>query len=251
MHNLYINILNENQKMLLKKKNMAILVVSALIPALIAVLISTVQNQAGVFVFRFSDYPIFMLGLFTNILLPLFVFMWTADTFAGEVGENTLKIVLVRPITRYKVYISKISAVGVFILITLMVAFISSMLAGFGLGEAASVTVGGLLHGLLIYIVAAVPMLAIAVAAAFIAQFFKGSSGALMTSIFLYLFARMLPMVVPDFAKISLFSYMDWHWLWLGNSVGVDKIGYALLIILSSSIIFFAAGSYLFDTKNL
>jgi len=39
--------------------------------------------------------------------------------------------------------------------------------------------------------------------------------------------------------------------LWLGNSVGVDKIGYALLIILSSSIIFFAAGSYLFDTKNL
>ena len=251
MRNLYANTLNETLKMLYKRKNMAILVVSALIPALTAGLISLAQNQAQVSVFRFSDYPILILGLFTNVLLPLFVFMWVADTFAGEVGDNTLKITLLRPITRYKAYISKISAVEILILITLLVAGLSALLSGIGLGESAPLTAGGLFKLLLVYLMAAVPLLALAIAAAFIAQFFKGGSGALVTSVFVYLLARTLPVVVPGFAKVSLFSYLDWHWLWLGNSLSADKIGFALLIIFSSSLIFFAAGAYLFDTRDL
>lgn len=251
MRSLYANILNEMQKILFKRKNLTTLAVSALIPALTAALINLAQNQAQISVFRFSDYPILMLGLFTNVLLPLFVFMWVADTFAGEVGDNTLKITLLRPITRYKVYISKISAVEVLILITLLVAGISALLSGIGLGGSASLTAGALFKILLVYLVAAVPLLALAIAAAFIAQFFKGSSGALVTSVFVYLLARALPAAVPSFAKVSLFSYLDWHWMWLGSSLYAGSIGFALLIIFSSSLIFFAAGAYLFDTKNL
>jgi ABC-2 type transport system permease protein len=251
MRNLYANTLNETQKILFKRKNMAILAVSALIPALTAGLIILAQNQAQISVFRFSDYPVLVLGLFTNVLLPLFVFMWIADTFAGEFGDNTLKLTLLRPITRYKVYVSKINAAGILILITLLVAGISALLAGMILDESVSLTAGELFKILLVYLAATVPLLALAIAAAFIAQFFKGSSGALVTSVFVYLLARALSAAFPGFAKVSLFSYLDWHWLWLGSSLPFDKIGYALLIIFSSSLIFFAAGAYLFDTKNL
>ncbi len=250
MNNLFANIANEMEKTFHKKKTIALLLVTALIPLGMAMLLFFFKSKVGILGLGATDFPILILGLFTNLFLPLFVFMWVADSFAGEAGERTLKLTLIRPIARIKVFTSKIIAIGLVIGIFLAILFILSLVAGILLGDARSDWWIGFFNGLKAYSLAALPMLALGIAAAFIAQFFRNSSGALTTSIFVYITAKLLPMIVPQSAKLLLTSYTDWHMLWLGP-VSPEKLLYSFLFILSSGIIFFSAGCYLFDTKEL
>src|ERR1035437_5662875 len=112
MNSLSANFINETQKMLLKSKVLACFIISAIIPVGVALLIALLHNKAGVLAVGPAGFPIFILGLFTSTLLPLFIFMWAADIFAGEVGDRSLKVVMVRPISRFKIYLSKIMALG-------------------------------------------------------------------------------------------------------------------------------------------
>jgi len=250
MNILLANISNEMEKTFHKKKTLALLLVTALIPVGTAILLYLFKSKVGILGLRATDFPILILGLFTTLFLPLFVFMWAADSFAGEAGDRTLKLTFIRPITRIKVFTSKIISIGLAIAIFLVILFILSLVAGLFLGDAKTDWWVGFFNGIKAYSVAVLPMLALGIAAAFIAQFFKNSSGALTTSIFVYIAAKLLPLLVPQSAKFLLVSYTDWHMLWLGP-VPPEKLLYAFLYILSSGIIFFSAGFYLFDTKEL
>jgi ABC-2 type transport system permease protein len=251
MNILQANLINETQKMFLKSKVAACFIVSAVIPVGIALLIALLHNKVGILAVGPAGFPVFILGFFTSVLLPLFIFMWAADIFAGELGEGNLKVVLVRPISRFKVYLSKVLALAVSTVLLLAVILITTLLCGIILGGSGSDYLAGLGSGLKAYLVAIIPMVSLAIAAAFIAQFFKSSSGALTTSIFIYIGARVLPVVFPSSSKVLLFSYTNWHTMWLGSFAAPEKLIYAFLIMLSSCIIFFTSGYNLFDIKEL
>jgi ABC-2 type transport system permease protein len=251
MNSLTANFINETQKMLLKSKVWACFIISAIIPVGVALLIALLHNKAGVLAVGPAGFPIFILGLFTSTLLPLFIFMWTADIFAGEVGDRSLKVVMVRPISRFKIYLSKIMALGLSTVLLLAVILIFTLISSILLGGNGHEYLSGVSGGLIAYTAAIVPMLSLAIAASFIAQFLKSSSGALTTSIFVYIAARLLPVVLPSVSKVSLFSYTNWHEMWLGSLAAPEKLLYAFLVMLSSCIILFTLGYYLFDTKEL
>lgn len=137
MNSLYANFINETQKMFLKSKVVACFIISAIIPVGLALLIALLHNKVGVLAISTAGLPVFILGLFTSVLLPLFIFMWAADIFAGEVGEGSLKIVLVRPISRFNIYLSKIMALGMSTILLLATIFIFSLLSGLFLGGTA------------------------------------------------------------------------------------------------------------------
>jgi ABC-2 type transport system permease protein len=248
---LQANIINEIQKMFLKRKVMACFTISAIIPVGIAFLVALLHSKVGLLAVGPAGFPVFILGLFSSVLLPLFIFMWAADIFAGELGEGNLKIVLVRPISRFKIYLSKIIALGICTILILALILLFSLIAGVFLGGSFNEYLTGLGSGLKAYLAATVPMISLAIAAAFIAQFFKSSSAALTTSIFVYIAARMLPVVFPSANKLLLFSYTNWHTMWLGSLGAPEKLIYAFLIMFSSCIILFTSGFYLFDTKEL
>jgi len=250
MNNLLVNVVNETEKILLKKKTVVFLVVTAIIPVGTAILISLFKDRIGLLGLRATDFPILILGPFTGLFLPLFVFMWAADTFSGEAGDRTLKLVLTRPISRFKVFTSKLIAIGFTILLFLAVLLALSLTAGLVVGGAGSGWLAGFFQGVEAYGAAVFPMLALGIVAAFIAQFFHNSSGALTTSIFAYIAAKLLPLIIPQSARLLLVSYTDWHMLWLGP-VSAEKLLYSFLFILSYIIIFFSAGFYLFDIKDL
>jgi ABC-2 type transport system permease protein len=205
----------------------------------------------GVLTVNTAGLPIFILGLFTSLILPLFIFMWTADIFAGEVGEGTLKIVLVRPISRFNIYVSKIMALSLSTILLLGTTLIFSLISGLFLGGTANQYLTAFSSGLKSYILAIVPMVSLGITAAFIAQFFKSSSGALATAILVYVAGRALPLVYPVASKVLLFSYTNWHVMWQGVSLAPERLLYAFLIMLSTSIILFTAGFYLFDIKEV
>lgn len=249
MNSLLANTLNEIQKIFLKKKTIAFLVVTSLIPIGAVASFVMFQNKLGIFAVNSTGFPVLMLELFTTLLLPLFIFSTAAEQFAGEVGEKTLKITLTRPITRLNVFASKILSTGIFIVINLGLIYLISTLAGLSLEGGKVLT--GVLQGLTAYLTAVVPMTFLCIEAAFVAQFFKSSSGALTTCVFVYLAAKIIPILSPVISKVNPFSYTDWYMMWLGSTVGVGRLLNTFLLILSYSLILFALGYYLFDKKDL
>ena len=101
------------------------------------------------------------------------------------------------------------------------------------------------------YIVSVIPMIGIGIAAAFISQLFKSSSGALVIAIIIYITLSVTSRFFPVLSRSLLTSYSDWYLLWIGSTVLVGKIFNAAIVILSYCLILFAGGFYLFDKKEI
>lgn len=250
MNILLANTCNEVEKILYKKKNLLFLLLTVLIPMGAAALVVLGEDRLGIFAVTAATFPIVILDLFSGILLPLFIFSIFAELFSGELGDKTIKLTLTRPISRFKVYLSKTISVGFFIGIALVLLGLTTILASIFLS-------GGMLNSselaqvLLAYTTAFVPMIFLCITAAFVCQFFANSGAALITLVIGYITAKIIPFLAPVVGKVSPFSYTDWYMLWLGNQVGLGKLLNLFGMFLGSSLILFAAGFYWFDRRDL
>jgi len=249
MKRLKAGIINETLKIFYKKKTMFFMIITVLIPIGTVVLEAILKGNTGISLFGSMGPVLFILGLFMNIFLPLFIAMICCDLFSGELGDKSIKIALLRPISRMKVFISKITATAIYIVASLVVVFVVSCLSLLIAGRFSAFS--GLISWVLAYALSIVPMLVIIFALAFICQFFKSSSGAITVSILAFI---ALKAAAPFFFNISrvLFTfYTDWYLMWIGNSLLVGKIFNVFMLFLSYSIIFLSAGFYMFDRKEL
>lgn len=249
MHSLYANVWNETLKIALKKKTWFFMLLTLIIPIGAGLLLANFQSGFGIGAVSSGDYPIVMLSLFTGIFLPLFVFMGAAELFSGEIGDRTLKIILTRPISRFKVYASKQISLGLYIAAYLFIAMIGSVIAAIFLS-------GGLsdfavLEWLIAYGAAFVPLATLSLTAVLLAQFFTSSSGALTISILLYIAVKASSFFFPQVSTYSPTAYLDWHMLWIGSPMASSQVWSVFIFLLACSILVFTAGYYLFDKKEL
>jgi len=246
MRSLYANTLNEAEKLWKRRKTKGFLLLTLLLPILTALFFAILQNKAGGLG---GDLPMLMLSLFTFALLPLFLIMTATDAFAGEAAARTLKLVLVRPIARAKVFASKVLAIALYIAVHLGVLWLASVISdGLLLGGDLG---GGLLDSIKAYAAAFVPMMAIGLIAAFIAQCFSNATGAMALIIFIFGIAKLLPFVFPQASVWSVFSYTNWYVLWIGNGVPVQKLLNTFALLLAYCIMAYTAGLMLFDRKQM
>jgi ABC-2 type transport system permease protein len=250
MYSLVANVINETEKQFWKKKTVFFLILSAIIPIAGAAFITSFQNKFGIASITASDYPIMILGIYTSFVLPLFIFMAAADSFAGEVSANTLKITLLRPISRFKIYVSKHISLGIYTLLYLAAAGIASVLSGFLFSVKTGLT-QGILDAILAYTVAAIPFIALTCIAVLIAQFTRSGSGALIICILAYLGVKSAAFFMPQVSLYSLTSYTDWHVLWLSGSAAIGKLISIFMFMAACSILCFTAGFYFFDKKEV
>jgi ABC-2 type transport system permease protein len=250
MHSLAASIRNETLKIVLKKKTVFFLAMTILIPIGASLLVANLQSSIGIGTIASKDFPIVMLGLFTSIFLPLFVFMGAADQFSGELGDRTLKVVLTRPVSRFKVFASKQISLGLSIAAYLAAAFVASAASSLllegtgGLGAAFTAWIPA-------YGAAFLPLATLSIVAVLLAQLFTSSSGALTTSILLYIAAKVAAFFFPQVFTYSPTAYMDWHMMWLGSPMATDQIFSVFMFLLACSILCFTAGYYFFDKKEL
>lgn len=248
MLSLTANIRNEMVKMLLKKRTVAFLALMLLLPVAAGILLSRFQQGIGIGAFSAQDFPITMLGIFTSVLLPLFLFMNAADSFAGEIGDRTMKNVLTRPITRFSVFTSKQTALALSAVAYLAAGFLASALSSFLLTQSGGFRTLG--TWLLAYAAAAVPLLVISMLGVLLAQFFRNSGAALTVSILLYLAVKAGGFFLPQLSRFSPASYLDWHMLWVGSGLDFGRIGIVFMYLLGCSILLFIAGYSVFDRKE-
>ncbi|UUZ86026.1 ABC transporter permease [Paenibacillus sp. P26] len=134
MNSYKASFVNELHKLFARAKNKWSLALTAIIPVAAAIVISRFQTGFGVAAVISADFPILMLQAFSVLFLPLFIFMAAADMFAGELGDKSLKLTLTRPVSRFKVFASKLAALIVFTGVFLAAAFVVSTVSGLFFG---------------------------------------------------------------------------------------------------------------------
>jgi len=248
MHNLNANIINEVQKIFLKKKTTMFLIITAIICFLSAFFISSIQQKLVFVAIDSVSFPLMTLSIFTNIFLPLFIFMTVAEVFSGEVGDRSLKLILIRPISRLKIFISKNIAIAIYIIINLAVVLVVSMLSSMLLNGKSGINVPQIMFA---YFIDVIPAAVLALFASFIVQFFKSSIGAVITSILCFIGIKILALFVSGLNNIIFTSYLNWYSIWtVAQNSFLGTIN-TLFMVLSYGVIFFTMGYYFFDKRQV
>jgi ABC-2 type transport system permease protein len=234
-----------------KKKKVIVAVAISLFAIVMGQLMVTVVNAGfGLRAVSGTQFPVLVLTLFSKTILPFFTTLVVIDVFSGEFSHNTMKITLTRPISRLKLYTAKICAVAFFVLVNLMIVMLLSMLAGL-IFNSDSITAMGTLRVVLAYIVTLVPVMAFALIIAFLTNIFKGGTSVFFISVIVFIAFNGIAIAFPRYSSLFITSMFDWHSLWNVNTFQMSKILREFFIILGCAIMFYTAGFYLFDKRDL
>lgn len=250
MNLLMSSIINEWVKLWSRKKTVFFLSLMLVLPFLGLPIIMNVQSGLGITAVVSADYPITVLNVLLLFVLPLLIFMSAADMFSGEFGDRTIRAVLVRPVSRFKLFAAKLLAAFALIGASLLAAWVSSVAAAFFLPGSGGMAIG-IAESALAYMVAAIPMFALCTVAVFIAQLFKNASGALAICLLIYAAAKLLAFVFPAYMAFSPTAYANWHEIWIGSSISLSKIVTIFSYLLGCGIVFSTFGYYAFDKKEV
>ena len=251
MKALYASYRNEADKIILRKKYIVFLLIGAVICILWAVLGNALSGfigqRSGIFV-MLTPSPMGVLPFFLQIMLPLLIFMGAADLITAEGTEHTMKAMICRPVTRWKLYAAKLLAVLSYVTLYLVCVFIISAVLNQLFGRPLSSE--GFITALASYALT-IPTLAVLVTfAALMALLGRSSSLIMFLLVVMYLIMSVLPIFVPILSELLFTSYLGWYRLWIGVRPGTSRLVHMLIIVLNYGVVFFMAGSLVFDRKE-
>lgn len=244
-----IALVNELEKLYKKKKALVAVILSLAVIVIGQLGVLGIRSGFGIRGTGNLEFPMLVLSVVVNTVLPLFTALVTIDSFSGEFTQNTMRITLTRPVSRFKVFAAKIAAITLFIMTILALLLILSMVAGF-LFNVNSATFGDLLKTILSYVVSIFPQFILALGIVLIANLFKSGVSVFFISILGFLAFKVLGIVFSQYASLLPTTQLDWYNLWLSQSFPFMKILRQFLLMLGYAIMFFTAGFYLFDKKE-
>lgn len=243
-------LINEIEKMHKKNKITVVLIISVAVIA-IGKLASMGMSGFGVGVLNKSTtFPMSVLAVLANAVLPLFTALVATDLFSSEFSHNTMKITMTRPISRFKLFSAKIGAIAFFVFINLMSVMLLSTIVGL-IWNSSSLSYTGIVRIVVSYLVTLVPIMVIALMVVLLANIIKSSSTVFFISVLIYIASFVLGKFYSQYSSIFITSMLSWHMHWVADKMLIAKIIREFLIMLGYGIMFFTAGYYLFDKKNL
>jgi len=242
---------NESVKLLRRKKYIVFLIIGIFICTVMAVLgriaSDFIVRQAG-FALPLTPSPMGMLPFFLQILLPLLIFMGVTDLITTEAADHTMKAMIVRPVARWKLYAGKLSAIMTYVIIYLACVFTVSaalhQLLGRGMGLETFLTT------LSAYLLTIPPLIVLACFSAMLALMGRSASMTMLLLVGIYLAMNVLPFLVPNTSELLFTSYMSWHRLWIGALPRTSRLVHMITILVGYGVVFFMAGSLIFDRKE-
>ncbi|SDN67894.1 ABC transporter permease [Bacillus sp. OK048] len=242
-----LNLQNEWIKLVRKKSTLVLICLSALFPLLVGPAIQMMQSKFGFTAFDGESFPLVILSLAVTFYLPLLLALCVSDLFAGEQEQKTLSFLLVRPLSRFKLFTSKIVCTGIYLLTLLLVVCLSSLITGAIWLE--NFTFSGMAVSLLSFLLSWFPLMAMGILLVFLAQWVGSSSKALTFSILLYLVMVVLTYLVPAIAAWLPVYDSNWYQRWINNGLNVATFGRSLYLV-SFCALFFTLGYYKFSQKE-
>jgi ABC-2 type transport system permease protein len=163
---------NELEKLYKKKKALAALLLSIAVIILGQLMIIGVRSGFGIRGAGSGEFPILVLSVVLYSILPLFIALVAIDSFSGEFAHNIIRIVLTRPVSRFKIFSAKVTAIALFVLFNLLLIFIFSTLAGF-IVDYQGMTMVSIVKSFMVYVVSLLPLLVLALGIILLAQIIK------------------------------------------------------------------------------
>ena len=102
MESFKATLINEIEKLYKKKKIIVAAILSFIIIILGQIAMTCLKSGFGIRAVGSMEFPILVLSLVANTVIPLFTALVTIDCFIGEFSHNTIKVALTRPVTRLK-----------------------------------------------------------------------------------------------------------------------------------------------------
>jgi ABC-2 type transport system permease protein len=233
-------------KIFWRGKYRALLAINAVICALVS-LLGVSGVRLGSVTLALPNATFNALSLFGPFLLPLAIFMLSADLYAQELESKSIKNVLVRPVNRLSAYMAKALAILAYVAVTLAVLFVIS--AAFQ--SAAGFDAMSLAVALLSYALTLVPLAAFVATAAFFAVLIPNSSLTMFVSVLLYIACSIAGSVWSGVDAVLYTSYVGWHKMWIGQGMPPLSLISASALLLSHIAIFLIGGYLLFDRKEI
>lgn len=242
-------LINEIEKLYKKKKGFVAVIISLIFIILGQFAVVGLRKGFGLRGTGSVEFPILVLSIFVNTVLPLFTALVTIDCFSGEFSQNTMKIAITRPVTRLKFFTAKICSILVFILVNLLFVLIFSIIAGV-LFNSNSFSVHGIIRIIISYLVTLMPMLVLVMIIIFFTNIIKSGIGVFFLTILIFLVFKALGIVFSGYSSLFFTSMLDWYNLWLMDKLPMAKIFRQFMLMLSYVIILFTGSYYLFDKKE-
>ncbi len=242
-------LVNEVEKLYKKKKALVAILLSLAVIVIGQLAIVGVRSGFGLRGTGSVEFPMLVLSVVVNTILPLFTALVAIDSFSGEYTQNSMRITLTRPVSRFKVFSAKITSIVLFISATLLLLLVLSMLAGVFFN-----TVSGSLNSFTMtvfsYFVSLMPMVVLALGIVLLANIFKSGISVFFVSIVAFIVLKVLGVILSQYSSVFITSQLDWYNLFLVNNFPLGKIVRQFVIMLGSGIMLFTAGFYLFDKKE-
>lgn len=242
-------LVNEFERLYKKKKALVAVLLSLAVIVIGQLIIVGVRSGFGLRGVGSMEFPILVLSVVVNTVLPLFTALVTIDSFSGEFAQNSMRITLTRPVSRFKIFAAKILAISLFILATLLLLLFFSLLAGI-IFNTNSATFDSVVRTILSYLVSLVPLLVLALGIVLLANILKSGISVFFLSILAFIICKALSVVFSRYSSLFMTTQLDWYNLFLINSFPLGKIFRHFLMMLGTATMLFTAGFYLFDKKE-
>lgn len=242
-------LVNELEKLYKKKKALAALILSLVVIVSGQLLIVGLRTGFGIRGAGSGEFPILVLSMVVNTILPLFAALVAIDSFSGEFSQSIIRVTLTRPVSRFKIFTAKVTAIGIFILVNLLLLLFFSLAAGL-IFNASPMTFAGFSKTFLSYMVSLLPLFVLACGIILLANIFRSGTTVFFISILLFIGCKMLGVVFPQYASLLITSHLNWYNLWVASSFPFGVIIRELFLMLGYGIMAFTAGFYFFDRKE-
>ena len=235
----------ELNKILIRKKYYFLLLIELFLTA-VTVLFTSVNGFAVLgFNMDLPGIPYAILNALMVFILPLIIFMLCADLFTNEIETGMLKAVLLRPINRFTIFVSKILAVTLYVLLHLITVCAVILFIKAILRSPADMLVLPAAYAITIF-----PMMAFTAFSALISLLVGNSSFAMFTSMIIYFIMQGVTLVSAPAGAIFFTSHLNVYRMVLSGKPPA-ALSNTLLLLLSYIILMSVAAFWLFDRKEL
>ncbi|MDL2273942.1 ABC transporter permease [Oscillospiraceae bacterium OttesenSCG-928-G22] len=242
------NYKNELTKLFAKKKYIVFLLIEIAIcvtATLIQMAIARVMLESNLVAVP-VNLSMLLLTFFIQAYIPLLIFMASADLFSAEIQDNTIKASLVRPQSRLKVFLSKTLAIATMAVFYLLFLFLTTTVL-----EAFSGGIQEFFFSFTSYLLDLVPLFVLVLMAVLFNQFTKNPTLAMFLTIIVYVALLIGGIFIPQLSGMLFTGYAQWHNLFLGEMLPPSAMLTKTGLLLGYGMIFFTAGYYLFERKDI
>ncbi|MCL2572073.1 MAG: ABC transporter permease [Defluviitaleaceae bacterium] len=242
---------NETDKLIRRKKYIVFLILGIAICLIWAIggslLSDVIGRNIGLFIVL-TPTPMGVLPFFLQVLLPLLIFMGVTDLITTEGAEHTMKAMIFRPIERWKLYGAKLLGVMTYVAFYLACIFTISLIFNQTMGRALSFI--GMWEAFASYALTLPTLAVLATFAALIALLGRSGSLTMFILVVLYMVMSVMPVFIPILSELLFTSFLGWHRLWIGVRPDASRLMHMLIIVAGYGVVFFVAGTLIFDKKE-